>query len=212
MKDASLYKAAFNSASKINLCLTKRMESPLSSRLQHLLVSLLLCSSLSEGLTKFTAVSSSPSKLSINRGYRVSSSTHRSSVRADPTDSSTKLSSLRKERDIRRDQKLKADLAAQIAEIEYQNFRIYNGHTEGSSFIPGTYDYGFNSQSNDILLVNKNSGLGGSTPVSLLELALTNFKRELGDISSSDECVIIANVVTVNHLLFHLSNFPRKYY
>ena len=112
---------------------------------------------------------------------RISSFALKSSVRSEAADITKKLSALRSVRDRRRDDKLQADLAAQKAEIEYRDYRALHGHIEGSSFIPGTYDYGFNTQSNDILLVNKNSGLGGSVPAGIIKLAAANFKRELGN-------------------------------
>ena len=146
------------------------------TRLRYLTASLLLCCLISDGFRKITT----RNVVGIDRAHRISSSPYRSTVRSESAEISKKLSSLRKERDTRRDQKSKADLAAQKAEIEYRNFRAANGHIEGSSFIPGTYDYGFNTQSNDILLVSKNSGLGGSTPAGIVQLATTNFKRELG--------------------------------
>ena len=165
----------------------------LPTRLWYLTVSLFLCPFLSDGFKKITT----RSIVSIDRAYKISSSIHRSTVRSESAEISKKLSSLRKERDIRRDQKAKADLAVQKAEIEYRNFRAANGHIEGSSFIPGTYDYGFNTQSNDILLVSKNSGVGGSTPAGIVQLATTNFKRELG----REYCLLM--------LLYPLQFFPK---
>lgn len=92
----------------------------------------------------------------------------------------SKLQTLKSDRDIKRNELLASTLAAQKAEIEYRDFRSLHYHIEGSPLTTGTYDYGFNTQSNDVLLLNKNSGLGGSVPFGIITLAITNFKREFG--------------------------------
>jgi hypothetical protein len=97
------------------------------------------------------------------------------------TDVQEKLKLLRVERDQKRNELRASEIAANRAENAYRDLRSQYSHIEGSSFTPGTYDYGFNTQSNDVLLVNKNSGLGGSVPVGIIKLAITNFKREFGE-------------------------------
>jgi hypothetical protein len=97
------------------------------------------------------------------------------------TDVQEKLRLLRVERDQKRNELRASEYAANRAENAYRDFRSLHSHIEGSPFTPGTYDYGFNTQSNDVLLVNKNSGLGGSVPAGIIKLALTNFKREFGE-------------------------------
>ena len=104
---------------------------------------------------------------------------HQSSLRSG-TDVQEKLRALRTERDQKRNELKASESAAKKAEVAYRDFRSLHSHIEGSPFTPGTYDYGFNTQSNDVLLVSKNSGLGGSVPSGIITLAVKNFKREFG--------------------------------
>lgn len=97
------------------------------------------------------------------------------------TDVEEKLRVLKIERDQKRNELRVSENAANRAENAYRDFRSLHSSIEGSPFTPGTYDYGFNTQSNDVLLVNKNSGLGGSVPAGIIKLAITNFKREFGE-------------------------------
>jgi hypothetical protein len=113
-------------------------------------------------------------------GRIISTPLYQSSLKST-TDVQEKLKLLRVERDQKRNELRASEYAANRAENAYRDFRSLHSHIEGSPFTPGTYDYGFNTQSNDVLLVNKNSGLGGSVPAGIIKLALTNFKREFGE-------------------------------
>ena len=112
-------------------------------------------------------------------GRGISKSRHYCSPISE-ADIAAKLERLKSDRDLKRSELLASNLAAQKAEIEYRDFRSLHYHIEGSPLTTGTYDYGFNTQSNDVLLLNKNSGLGGSVPSGIITLAITNFKREFG--------------------------------
>ena len=85
------------------------------------------------------------------------------------------------ERDQKRSEMLASNLAAEKAEMAYREYRAQHYRIEGPSLTSGTYDYGFNTHTNDVLLVSKNSGIGGSVPSGIIKLALNNFKRELGE-------------------------------
>ena len=112
-------------------------------------------------------------------GKGISKSRHYSSSISE-ADIAAKLRTLKGDRDAKRSELLASNVAAQKAEIEYRDFRSLHHHIEGSPLTTGTYDYGFNTQSNDVLLLSKNSGLGGSVPAGIITLAITNFKREFG--------------------------------
>ena len=108
---------------------------------------------------------------------RISKSCHYSTL--SETDIADKLRALKDDRDLKRNEQYASNLAAQKAEIEYRDFRSLHYHVEGSPLTASTYDYGFNTQSNDAFLV-KDSSLGGSVPSGIITLAVTNFKREFG--------------------------------
>lgn len=118
--------------------------------------------------------------LKLYQRRKISTPLYQSSLKS-VTDVQEKLRVLRSERDQKRNELRASENAANRAENAYRDFRAQHSQIEGSAFTPGTYDYGFNTQSNDVLLVNKNSGLGGSVPAGIITLAVTNFKREFGE-------------------------------
>ena len=99
------------------------------------------------------------------------------------TEVARKLKMFKAERDQKRSEMLASNLAAEKAEMAYREYRAQHYRIEGPSLTSGTYDYGFNTHSNDALLVSKNSGIGGSVPSGIITLALNNFKRELGKLT-----------------------------
>ena len=98
---------------------------------------------------------------------------------------------LKAERDQKRSEMLASNLAAEKAEMAYREYRAQHYRIEGPSLTSGTYDYGFNTHSNDALLVSKNSGIGGSVPSGIITLALNNFKRELGKLITQKPIVSV---------------------
>jgi hypothetical protein len=92
------------------------------------------------------------------------------------------LGRLKEERELKRKEMIAANLAAEQADTVYKDFRD-NNRVFNSAYpkrTSGTYNYGFTSQSNDVLLQDKKNGLGNSIPSGAIILAFTNFKRELG--------------------------------
>lgn len=93
------------------------------------------------------------------------------------------LRRLKDEREQKRKEMLAANMAADLADTVYRDFRTAHKLTmipDHTILINGTYNYGFTSQSNDHLLLDKKNGLGGSVPSGAIILAFTNFQRELG--------------------------------
>ena len=130
--------------------------------------------------TCFSAVQRSTLHGKILGANKFSSTTSLHSSLISDNDVARKLKLFRAERDQKRSEMLASNLAAEKAEMAYREYRAQHYRIEGPSLTAGTYDYGFNTHSNDVLLVSKNSGIGGSVPSGIIKLALNNFKRELG--------------------------------
>ena len=156
------------------------MASLKSHLLQNLLTCIIFYSTISNCFERRVFSASQLQRLTAQTVSRASASVHKSSVRSESTEIAKKMSMLRADRDQKRREKIAADIATEKADMLYRDFRSQHGQIEGSPLVHGSYDYGFNAQSNDILLVNKNSGLCGSVPAGIVTLALTNFKREFG--------------------------------
>jgi hypothetical protein len=92
------------------------------------------------------------------------------------------LRKLKEEKEQKRKEMLDANVAAEQADMIYRDFRDNNKLTnlDSPTRTSGTYNYGFTAQSNDVFSEDKKNGLGGSIPGGALQLAFTNFNRELG--------------------------------
>ena len=126
---------------------------------------------------------------------RISSTTAMHSSLISETDVARKLKMFKAERDQKRSEMLASNLAAEKAEMAYREYRAQHYRIEGPSLTSGTYDYGFNTHSNDALLVSKNSGIGGSVPSGIIKLALNNFKRELGKLNPQKTLFSVCHVI-----------------
>jgi hypothetical protein len=130
--------------------------------------------------TCFCSVLRSTLHLKVLVGNRISSATSLHSSLISESEVARKLKMFKAERDQKRNEMLASNLAAEKAEMAYREYRAQHYRIEGPSLTSGTYDYGFNTHSNDALLVSKNGDLGGSVPSGIITLAINNFKRELG--------------------------------
>lgn len=131
--------------------------------------------------TCFSSVLRSTLHSKVLVGNRISSTTSLHSSLISESEVARKLKMFKAERDQKRNEMLASNLAAEKAEMAYREYRAQHYRIEGPSLTSGTYDYGFNTHSNDALLVSKNGGLGGSVPSGIITLAINNFKRELGE-------------------------------
>jgi regulator of replication initiation timing len=91
------------------------------------------------------------------------------------------LEKLRMEREKCSRELIAAEILVTKAEKELEKKRRASDEGTSASLVSGSYDYGFTSQSNGVNVNTKNS-VGDEVPSSAIVLAVTNFRRELGNI------------------------------